>query len=158
MQIQLKKFPTHVEYTDNKVAPNKLIKVNNQSIYNGRLNRFARNIAVTNLHEWVISQIPNPIPVRKYPVTINYTFRLVKNHGSIMCRNGKIFWKPVKPSYEPNWDIQNVAHLWMKVTDDALVKAGVLADDDVRYVKGESYHYEWVDNLDKREIIVKFIS
>ena len=157
MKITLKEFPTHVAYTDNKYAPNKMKKLNNQSIYNGALNRFSRATAMRNLHDYIISQLPVGFKIDKYPIKINYLFRTVKNHGSISMRGGKICWKPVKDDYKSNWDIQNLAMIWMKAADDALQKAGVIVDDNSDYINGEKYDVEFVENLIDREIIITFV-
>tara|TARA_R110000796_G_scaffold114269_2_gene225961 strand:+ start:107 stop:595 length:489 start_codon:yes stop_codon:yes gene_type:complete len=154
--ITLKEFPTHVAYTDNKYAVNKMKKLNNQSIYNGALNRFSRAIVMKNLHNYVTSNIPKGLKITSFPVKIHYLFRTVRNHGSISMRKGKICWKPAKEGYEANWDLQNLAMIWMKGADDAFSKAGVLPDDNVDYIKGESFDIEFVDTLEERELIITF--
>ena len=72
-------------------------------------------------------------------------------------RGGKICWKPVKDDYKSNWDIQNLAMIWMKAADDALQKAGVIVDDNSDYINGEKYDVEFVENLIDREIIITFV-
>jgi hypothetical protein len=155
--IVLDKFPTHIEYTDNKTAPNKFIKINNQSIYNGKLNRFSRAIAVKNLHGYIESKIKQSCcPIQKYPITITYIIKTVKNHGSISMRKGKLYWKEANASYVPNWDIDNLAFLWIKAINDTLVKSGIIPEDNVSYVKGGKYKIKYVKDLNNREIIIKF--
>lgn len=156
MKIIFKQFPTHIAKTNNARAPNKYVKINNQSIYNSNLNRFSRNIAVGNLHKYVIDIIPKGFKAPT-PSKIHFVFKTPINHGSISRRNGIISWKPAKESYIPNWDIENLATLWVKVINDGLVKSGALPDDSVRYITGISYEFLPVENLKDREIIVNFI-
>ena len=96
MKIILKEFPIHIAKSDNKHAPNKMVKLNNQNIYSGALNRFGRAIVIKNLHEYIISQIPKGFKIDNYPVKIHYLFRTVRNHGSISMRKHKTCWKPQK--------------------------------------------------------------
>jgi len=156
VKLVLDKFPTHVAYTENKKAPDKYTKVNNQSIYNGKINRFSRNTAVRNLHSYVEGKIPSSTKLVNYPLKIKYLIRTVKNHGSISRRNGKIIWKPAKKDYVPTWDIDNLAFLWIKTINDTLTKKGVIIDDNVNYVISGCYEVEFVDDLEDREIIVTF--
>lgn len=152
----LKKFPIYIEYTDNKNVANKIAKVNNQSIYNQRLNRFSRAIAVRNLHDYVSGQVKKWKPVKRFPIFIEYEIHTVINHGSITQRNGKMIWKQPKKGYVPNWDADNLAVLWIKTINDTLVKEGILPEDTVDYVIGANYRIKFVDNLDLRKIIIKF--
>jgi hypothetical protein len=156
MKIVLKEFPTHIAKTDNKYAANKMLKINNQAIYSGALNRFQRAIVVKNMHEYFIKCIPRGFKIDNYPVKINYLFRTVRNHGSISMRKGKTCWKPVEDDYKANWDIQNLAMIWMKTGDDALQEAGVIVDDNADYVHGGQYEVEFVEKLEDREIIITF--
>ena len=156
--ITLNQFPTHIEYTENVRAPNKFVKVNNQNIYNGKIGRFSRNIAVRNLHKYVKSSLVNVNKISKYPVVIHYDFYTVRNHGSISMRKGNIIWKPPSLSYVPNWDIDNLAFLWIKVINDTLQEEGILKNDNVNFVEGGFYRINYVDDIKDRKIIIKFIS
>ena len=154
--ILLDKFPTHIAYTNN-VGRNKYIKVNNQNVYNGKLNRFARSIAVDNLHKWVATKISCK-PIKKYPVKIHYIFNVVYNHGAISKRSDNIIWKPHKPGYKANWDLDNLFTLWMKVINDTLVEKSILKDDTVDYLNGVIVDIKFVKDLEDRSILIKFIS
>lgn len=153
--ISLKKFPTHLPYTKNKKAPDKFAKLNFQSIYNGSINRFARATLMENLHKYVFGRIKMKNPKLIYPVKIKYTFKTVINHGDISRRGGKIIWKYPKEQYVPGWDIENLANIWIKGGNDALVKAKVLKDDSIQYVSGTSHEYVEVSNFEDREIIIE---
>lgn len=156
MRIIIKKFPTHIAKTRNKVAPDKFIKVNNQSIYNSNLNRFARNIVMSNLHSY-LEPILKPFKgcFRDFPVKVTVSIYTVKNHGSISRRGGKICWKPATKTYKPNWDIENLATIWIKAINDSLTKEGIIPDDNIMFIDEIRYKYHEVSHIDKRKLIIE---
>lgn len=156
-KIILEKFPTHIAKTNNKFAPNKMIKLNNQAIYNGALNRFARNIVMTNLHNYVIKEIKTDLqpPLETFPLWLVIEIHTVKNHGSISMRKGKICWKAPELDYKPNWDIENLASIWVKAINDSLTMCGIIPDDNIEYINQISYKFVKVKNLDDRKIVIK---
>jgi len=156
MVIRLKNFPTHIAVSDNKTYANRYMKINGQSIYNGKLNRFSRNIAIKNLHNYITSQLPKNKKITEYPIKIKYLFKVVKNYGSISRRKEKIIWKPYKDNYRANWDIDNLAGIWIKAINDTLVKNKIIIDDTVVFIKGGDYEVEFVDDIKKMEIILTF--
>lgn len=153
VEIRFPEFPIHIPITNNKKAPNKYVKVNAQSIYNGAIARFGRAAAVKNLHEYFLSHIKESVMI-DYPVKIKFIIKTVINHGSISRRNGKICWNYRADDYIPNWDIENLASIFIKTGIDSLVKAGTIPDDSVQYVKNIEYEFQEVDTLEDREIIV----
>ena len=152
----LKEFPTHVAKTANKVAANKMLKINNQAIYNGYINRFTRNIVIGNMHTWLQTEFKRYIPYKHstlaFPVNVTVNIYTVKNHGSISMRSGTVRWKPAKASYKPSWDIDNLATIWIKAICDVLTKEGIIPDDNVAFIKGIRYNYKEVSHIDKRKI------
>lgn len=159
MKITINKFPTHIAKTDNKIAQNKYIKINNQSIYNSNLNRFARNIVMKNLHNYLVD-IFKPFKSlfhkekKEYPINICLDIYTVKNHGSISRRKNKIIWKTPKLDYIPNWDIENLSAIWMKAINDSLVKAGFFPDDNIDYVFDIRSRYFEVKDIEDRKLII----
>lgn len=148
-------FLTHIAKTNNKIADNKYIKINSQSIYNGALARFSRAIVVNNIHEYIESFIGAYKGLNiDYPVAIQYEFHTVLNHGSISMRKGKINYKPVKDNYKPNFDLENLAGIWIKCGNDTLVKNKVIIDDNVSIIREVSYKFIPVDDLNKRKIVI----
>lgn len=152
--IKIKKFPLHIEKTNNKFAVNKFIKINNQSIYNGAINRFTRNTVVGNLHEFIISKLPD-IQILDYPLRVTVIIKTVINHGSISRRNGKTTWKEPKLDYEPNWDEDNLTGIWVKVIRDSLSLKGVIPDDNVKFIREGATKIKFVDTIEDRELIIK---
>lgn len=155
--IIIPEFITHVAKTQNKVADDKYVKINNNTIYSGTINRFTRAKVVENLHNYIISYLPK-LDIKSLLnddekfIRLEFTFKTVINHGSISRRKGVTIWKPVKPNYVPNWDIENLASLWIKVFNDSLIIKGMIKDDSVDLVRTISYTYEECNNLNEREI------
>lgn len=151
---------THIPKTNNKTKANKMFKVNNQAIYNGSLNKFARAIVVQFAHDLVMNCIPDEyfgLKLSKVE-SIHYEIRTVINHGTIRMLKGEKKWTKAKPGYKPNFDIENIASFWTKVGNDALVQAGVLEDDNVSVIKKISYEFTEVKHIDdlELEVIVKY--
>jgi len=155
IEIRIKEFAVHSPFTKNKKAPDKYIKLNAQSIYNGKLNRFGRANVMDWLHDYIIRHIPKKTVVNNYPVKIHYVIKTVINHGDIKLLKGVLNWKLPKEDYEPLWDIENLANIWIKAGNDALTKAKVILDDSVQYVNGVSYEFIPVTNLEDRVIIIR---
>lgn len=145
--------------TGNKVKANKMIKLNNQSIYNSNLNRFGRNIVMHNMHEYLKAEIQpllhKEILPGTFPIKIKFTFETVINHGSISMRSGKLCWKPAEPDYVPTWDIENLATIWTKAIADTLTMLKIIPDDNVEYVSGISYEFVPIEKLEERQITIE---
>jgi hypothetical protein len=160
-KVVIPNFITHIAKTNNKKSPNKYIKINNQLIYNSNLNRFARNIVVNNLHEYLIHHISlNKIPqLGKGPYQISLDIYAPINYGDVSRRKLKdigwtICWNEPIENYVPTWDIGNLGELWMKTFEDSLQLSGVLENDSVAIIKshGPITFYE-VKTLDERKLI-----
>lgn len=140
--VIIPQFITHIAKTDNKKAPNKFIKINNQLIYNSNLNRFARNIVVNNLHEYLIDNINKQITCKfdNPPYQISLDIYVPINYGDVARRNLKdkgwaICWKEPDENYKATWDIGNLGELWLKTFEDALQLSDILPNDSVDFVK-----------------------
>lgn len=158
--IIIPEFITHVAKTQNKVAKDSYIKINNNSIYNGAIHRFSRNNVIDNLHKYIINYLPkdNLIDLLKEndlnKLYFKFTFKTVKNHGNIR-RNKKtemISWKKPELNYIPNWDIENLASIWIKVFNDSLIINNNIPDDSVHYLTSVSYEFEECLTINERQI------
>lgn len=148
---------THIACTDNKIKANRLIKVNGQTIYNGALNKFKRAIVVNNMHYYFDYNIPPEMLGMSLDKVkrIEYTFHTVINHGNISMRSGNKVWLKAKPGYEATWDIDNLAFIWIKTINDALVSAKVLKDDNASIMKKGRYQLKEVEHIDDLELEVR---
>lgn len=156
-RIVLGRFPTHVKTTRNKKSPNKYIKVNGQNIYNGKMNPFARAIAMDEIHKYIIKKLKGVKPITK-PIFIKYVFRTVINHGDVrrihfkLDNKTKIVWKKPDKGYKARYDLDNMSYVWIKGFQDSLEISGIIEDDTVSNVQGYSVHYEEIEEFNEREI------
>lgn len=160
MVIEIPEFPTHIAKTDNKIAPNKMMKINNQAIYNGAINRFSRAIVMNNLHNYLALQVQPYLAAFQreppvFPICVDLEVHTVLNHGHISMRKGKTCWKPASPTYEPGWDVENLASIWIKALNDVFTRLGFIKDDNVKYISCVSYRFEEVRNLEDRKLVIK---
>lgn len=164
--LSIPNFITHVAKTNNKTAENKYIKVNNQLIYNSNLNRFARNIVVRNLHEYLIPYIKKAIPkqLSDPPYQVALDIHVPINYGDVSRRKKQgvptIIWKEPEKDYIPTWDIGNLGELWLKTFEDALQKAGAIKNDHIGFITrhGPISFYPVKDLNDRRlDFIIKKI-
>lgn len=164
MEITLPKFPTHLPKTNNKIKANKLIKLNGQSIYNGALSRFGRAIVMNNFHDYLVPEFKKfkdaihaqmDLGELKYPLVVVLNFYTPINHGNIQVRKGKLVWKPAEPDFEPSWDIDNLASIWMKPVKDSLAMAGIIPNDNVKFIRGGGYLFNEVSDIEDRKLVIK---
>ena len=156
-EIKIKEFPTHMPITNNKIAANKMMKINNQILYNQKLSHFSRANFVTHMHNFIINEIDKTKGISgiNYPVYISFHMKTVYNHGSISLRKGILTWKPPKKDYIPNYDLDNVLGVWEKTGIDSLVRSGILVDDNISIVKTISKKISIVEDIKDRELIIK---
>jgi hypothetical protein len=155
ISIIIDDFPTHIAVSDNKIKANKFIKLNGQNIYNDNLNRFKRAHAMNHLHNYIMSILPKTeVPIYR-KVKIKYDFFTVINHGDIRrMKSGFLTWLEAKDNYEPDWDIENLASIWIKAINDCLQKAKIIKNDNVKYVTGVSYDFHEIQSYQQRKIVV----
>ena len=162
LDLNINRFPTHIAYTDNKVKPNKYVKINGQTIYNGKISRFNRNILMRNMHDYLVPFLEGN-KIEDFPIKVCLTIRTVINHGDIQRRADKksggyrIIWNKPDDEYEPTSDLDNIGWIWIKAFNDALKKAGVISDDNFKFINGYSVDFEEVENLDDRQLNFKLI-
>lgn len=143
--------------TNNKVAANKMMKINSQNLYNQKLSYFARANFVNHMHSFIESEIAKTSGITgiNYPVHISYNIKTVYNHGNISLRKGVLTWKPVEPGYTPNYDLDNILGVWEKTVSDSLVRSGILVDDNISIVQSISKEITIVEDIKDRELIIK---
>lgn len=91
------------------------------------------------------------------PIGTHLHIYVPKNYGSVRMVKGKITWKPPHDRYKPNWDLDNLAFIWLKSLNDGLVKAGVLPDDTVEYLNSTAYSVHYVKNFANRKLVYDII-
>lgn len=152
-------FPTHAPITKNKTKVDKYIKINGQSLYNGSLQYYQRDIAVNWLHAYLCNHTKDWDQFKnitlKYPVQVSLDFHVPLNYGTIRRIKGKTIWKPAKEDYEPNWDADN-QWIWNKLFCDVLQIKRIIPNDNVKYINtvGPITFVETSD-LNDRKLIFK---
>lgn len=160
--IVLSKFPTHIAITNNKTAPNKYIKINNQGLYSGNIHHHSRSVAVENIHSYLNAELDKHIlfygkTVVDVPVQLVIRIFTVLNHGDIRRnKDGRYMWKESKDNYEPNWDEDNLRSIWEKCIKDCLTAKGFWKDDIVSICRGIDSLVEFVDDVEDRRIELNF--
>ena len=157
--IILGSFPTHIASTDNVKAPNKYMKINNQSIYNGKLHTFSRATAIGNMHKYIVGELKKHSEKLRvdYPVQLVLRIYTVINHDCIRrSKTGEISWKPAKDDYVPRWDEDNLRSIWEKCIKDCITSTKIWDDDIVTACRGLDSLVEFVDNIEDRRIEISF--
>lgn len=112
---------------------------------------------VAAMHGYIEKHIPENLvvegPIETYLriyVPINYgSMKLVTDKDTGRKRTS---WNPPSKGYVPNWDIGNLALIWLKCLDDVLIKKGILPDDTIQYLKKTTYEFIPVLKMEDRKL------
>ena len=154
ISLEFPKFITHIP-----VNRNKFIKIGYNKIHTG-IHFSVRSSLVAAMHGYIEKHIPENLTIQGPCETIltvycpiNYgTMKLVKDK---ITNQNKTQWSPAKPDYQANWDIGNLAMVWLKCLDDVLIKKGILPDDTVMHLRRTTYEFIPVSNLEDRKLMYK---
>lgn len=150
--LEFPKFITHVP-----LSKNKWVKIGYNHIHSSA-HFTVRNAFVAAMHSYIDKHIPKDCGVIT-PVHTKLKIYAPKNYGSVRRLKDKktkkayISWKPAKEDYIPNWDLGNLALVWLKCLDDMLIKTGVIPEDTIDFIQKTSYEYIEVDTIDKRKLV-----
>jgi hypothetical protein len=152
--LEFPEFITHIPQTKNK-----WIKIGYNKIYTG--GHFSmRNALVAAMHGYIEKHIPPNLDI-KVPVETHLTIYAPINFGNVKRLKNKttgkyyISWKPARDSYVPNWDIGNLAMVWLKCLDDVLIKKKLIPDDTVEYLVKTTYEFVEIKDLKDRKLVYK---
>ena len=67
----------------------------------------------------------------------------------------KVSWKLATKDYKANWDIGNLALIWLKCLDDVLIKKGILPDDTIEHLQRTTYEFVPVATFKERKLVYK---
>jgi hypothetical protein len=110
------------------------------------------------MHGYIEKHIPPNLTIQG-PVETKLIVYAPINFGSVKMvlsrQTGKrqITWKPPLATYKPNWDIGNLALVWLKSLDDVLIKKGILPDDTIEYIQRTSYEFRPVKDFKDRKLV-----
>lgn len=152
LQLEFPEFITHIPQSRKiwvKIGYNKI----HASVH------FATRAAlVAAMHGYIEKHIPENLTIQG-PVETKLIVYAPVNYGAMkMIQNkqtGKrqISWKPAAADYKPNWDIGNLALVWLKCLDDVIIKKGILPDDTVEFIRKTSYEFVPVKDLKDRKLV-----
>jgi len=150
--LEFPEFITHIPQTKKKwikIGYNKLYASGHFSI---------RAALVATMHRYIESNIPNDLLI-KSPIETSLIVYAPINFGNVKRLTDKktgdkyISWKPAREDYEPNWDIGNLALVWLKCLDDVVVKKKIIKDDSIAYLTKTSYEFREVKTLKERKLV-----
>lgn len=155
--LEFPEFITHIPQSKNK-----WIKIGYNRIYaSGHFTMRAALVAA--MHGYIEKHIPANLDIQA-PVETCLTVYAPVNFGNVKRLKNKvtgkpyISWKPARPDYRPNWDIGNLAMIWIKCLDDVLIKKRLLPDDTIEYLTKTTYEFVEVENLKDRKLVYKIKS
>jgi hypothetical protein len=152
LQLEFPEFITHIPQSKKvwvKIGYNKI----HASVH------FATRAAlVAAMHGYIEKHIPENLTIQG-PIETKLIVYAPVNYGAMkMIQNkqtGKrqVSWRPAAVGYKPNWDIGNLALVWLKCLDDVIIKKGILPDDTVEFIRKTSYEFIPVATLKERKLV-----
>jgi len=152
--IEFPEFITHVPLSKNKWK-----KIGYNAIH-ASPHFTMRNAFVGAMHTYIEKHIPKGLKIEG-PVKTEVIIHAPLNYGNVKSlmdkKTGvrKLSWKPPAEGYKPNWDIFNLAAVWLKSLDDAVIHAGILPDDNIEYFQGFGGSFVEVKHLHERKLVYK---
>lgn len=150
--LEFPEFITHIPQNKNtwvKIGYNKI---------HASMHFAARSALVAAMHGYIEKHIDDNLTIQA-PIETRLIVYAPINFGNVKLVKDattgkrKISWKPAPQGYKPNWDIGNLALIWLKCLDDVLIKKGIIPDDTVEYLRKTSYEFVPVANLKDRKLV-----
>lgn len=158
MKVRYSGYPTHLTLYPRKTQPDKLAKINGQSIYNGAIKHQTRRQFMTALHKILLKNLKiDKAKFQSYlPAKISMLWCTVPNHESVKVIKNKLIVSELKLPTKPTFDVFN-QFIWIKAFEDMLVSdLKVLPDDNVQYIYNSGgIEFIPIKDFDKRYIEFK---
>tara|TARA_R100001510_G_C7593760_1_gene162615 strand:- start:74 stop:571 length:498 start_codon:yes stop_codon:yes gene_type:complete len=154
IKLEFPEFITHIP-----VSKNNWVKIGYNKIH-ASVHYTTRAALVAAMHGYIEKHIPDNLSIDT-PVETKLTVYAPVNYGVMKMikdkKTGKrkTSWNPPADNYKPNWDIGNLALIWIKCLDDVLIKKGILPDDTVEFLRRTQYEFVPVSNLRNRKLVYK---
>lgn len=154
LKLEFPEFITHIPQSKNiwiKIGYNKI---------HASAHYTTRAALVAAMHGYIEKHIPENLTIQG-PVETHLTVYAPVNFGAMKMildkETGKrrVSWKPASKDYKPNWDIGNLALIWLKCLDDVLIKKGILPDDTVEFLQRTTYEFIPVSDFKNRKLVYK---
>jgi hypothetical protein len=152
LKLEFPEFITHIPQS--KLV---WIKIGYNKIH-ASVHYTTRAALVAAMHGYIEKHIPENLTIQG-PIETKLTVYAPINFGNMKMvmdketNKRKVQWKPAPEGYKPNWDIGNLALIWLKCLDDVLIKKGILPDDTVEYLRRTTYEFIPVANLRDRKLV-----
>lgn len=152
IKLEFPEFITHIPQSKKvwvKIGYNKI---------HASVHHTTRAALVAAMHGFIEKHIPDNLSIAT-PVETKLIVYAPINFGNMKMildkttGRRKVSWKPAIAGYKPNWDIGNLALIWLKCMDDVLQKKGILPDDTVEYLQRTTYEFVPVDHLKDRKLV-----
>lgn len=157
IKLEFPEFITHIP-----VSKKNWVKIGYNKIH-ASVHYTTRAALVAAMHGYIEKHIPNNLSIDT-PVETKLTVYAPINYGVMKMIKDKetgkrkTSWKPAADDYKPNWDIGNLALIWIKCLDDVLIKKGILPDDTVEFLRRTQYEFVPISNLKNRKLVYKIKS
>ena len=152
LELVFPEFITHIP-----VSKKEFIKIGYNKIHAG-IHFSKRGALVSAMHGYIEKHIPELLSIQG-PIETSLVVHAPINFGGMkmildkQTGKRKVSWKPAEKNYEPNWDIGNLALIWLKCLDDVIIKKGILPDDSVKHLRKTSYEFEPVTQFRDRKLV-----
>jgi hypothetical protein len=157
IKLEFPEFITHIP-----VNKKNWVKIGYNKIH-ASVHYTTRAALVAAMHGYIEKHIPDNLSIDT-PVETKLTVYAPINYGVMKMIKDKetgrrkTSWKPAADDYKPNWDIGNLALIWIKCLDDVLIKKGILPDDTVEFLRRTQYEFVPISNLKNRKLVYKIKS
>jgi hypothetical protein len=152
LRLEFPEFITHIFQSKNTC-----VKIGYNKIH-ASAHHTTRSALVAAMHGYIEKHIEENLSIQG-PIETKLTVYAPINFGTVKMIKDKetgrrkISWKPAAPGYKPNWDIGNLALIWLKSLDDVIIKKGILPDDTVEYLRRTTYEFVPVASFKDRKLV-----
>jgi hypothetical protein len=173
LEITIPQFITHVlkksiPKNSTKKTKSPYFKLGGNAFYSQGVYHFERAFIIRQMHLYLDKYIPKNVEINE-KVRVSIDIYAPRNYGDISIAKNKegvynIRWKPYQSDYKADWDIDNLQFIWRKLILDHLrgkiengshLSRGILVDDSVDYVIGNSGDFIETPELEDRKIVIK---
>jgi len=152
LKLEFPEFITHIPKNKKE-----WIKIGYNKIH-ASVHYTTRAALVAAMHGYIEKHIPENLTIEgpvetKLTVFAPINFGIMKMVVDKKTGKRKVSWNLAPPNYKPNWDIGNLALIWLKCLDDVLIKKGILPDDTVEHLQRTTYEFIPITNFKDRKLV-----
>jgi hypothetical protein len=150
--LEFPEFITHIP-----VNKKEFLKIGYNKIH-ASMHFATRAALIKAMHGYIEDHINDNLTIQG-PIETRLVVYAPINFGNVKLitdkKTGKkrISWNLADKEYKPNWDIGNLAMIWLKCLDDVMIKKGILPDDTVEHLRKTSYEFVPITHLKDRKLV-----